>query len=426
MSEKTPEPPPHGRSAESRERRDPRLDGLRGLAILLVMLYHTTHYGFARTPLDVAATILPSVGWSGVDLFFVLSGYLITGILLGTRGGPHYFRSFYARRALRIFPLYYAVLAFFFFVLPQIDAFAQVDYLWVPGSDRETVWYWLYLSNVKVALTGGWHHQALAISWSLAIEEQFYLIWPLLVRSLSERRLLWLCGGVFLGAFVLRLALIIGGANALIPYTATPCRLDTLAAGAAIALLVRRGGGVVASLERAAAVLLPAALAVFAGCYAWGRLHTGPVDAASSYDEQVVRTLGFLSGPLMQTVGFSALCVLYAALLVRVSAAPSGSLLARVFELPLLQSFGRYSYAMYLLHYFVALVVLSAFQKAYQGPYLWAQLQFWLCAIGITYGAARLTWVLLEEPMQRLRRFFPYAGAPRPAAPEGAAAAEVA
>ncbi|HUO63467.1 MAG TPA: acyltransferase, partial [Terriglobales bacterium] len=142
------------------ERRDPRLDGLRGLAIALVMLYHTTHYGFARSRLDQAVALIPSVGWSGVDLFFVLSGFLITGILLRTRGGGHYFRNFYARRALRIFPLYYAVLVFFFFVVPRLHVFAPVNFLWAPGSDRETVWYWLYLSNVKVARFGAWHHLA--------------------------------------------------------------------------------------------------------------------------------------------------------------------------------------------------------------------------------------------------------------------------
>ncbi len=69
--------------------RNPRLDGVRGLAILLVMLYHTTHYGLARGPFEVALTVIPSLGWSGVDLFFVLSGFLITGILLRAKHGSH-------------------------------------------------------------------------------------------------------------------------------------------------------------------------------------------------------------------------------------------------------------------------------------------------------------------------------------------------
>jgi peptidoglycan/LPS O-acetylase OafA/YrhL len=324
------------------EARNPRLDGLRGLAILLVMLYHTTHYGLARSVADRALTIGPSVGWSGVDLFFVLSGFLITGILLGAKDSPTYYRSFYARRILRIFPLYYATLVFFLLIVPRIPLFAQIDYFWNPGSPREQIWYWLYLSNVQTALTGAWHHQTLDITWSLAIEEHFYLVWPFVVRRAGERRLLQICAGTIVAALALRIALVAGGASPLAAYTLTPCRLDTLATGAAIAILARRPGGLTA-LARIARVALPAALVAFVAIQTWIRFSQ---PAVSGYEAITRQVLALNSAPLMQTIGFTLLCVIYGALLVRVLMAPTGAPFARVFEVGWLRSFGTYSYAM--------------------------------------------------------------------------------
>src|SRR5690606_16312654 len=158
----------------SGEERDRALDGLRGLAIALVFLYHATWVPGAVTPLEQAATWLPRVGFTGVDLFFVLSGFLITRILLRERESPAYYRAFYGRRVLRIFPLYYATLLLWLVIAPALGA----RDLWLPGADPgEAVWYWLYLSNWHDGLAGRFGHAYLAIAWSLAIEEQFYLVW---------------------------------------------------------------------------------------------------------------------------------------------------------------------------------------------------------------------------------------------------------
>ena len=393
----------HGGAAV--EARDPRLDGLRGLAILLVMLYHTTHYGLARTKLEEALTIVPSVGWSGVDLFFVLSGFLITGILLGAREGTTYYRAFYARRVLRIFPLYYATLAFFLIVVPRIPLFAAVDSFWNPGASREQFWYWLFLSNVQAALSGARQHQTLDISWSLAIEEHFYLLWPLVVRRASERRLLQICAGTIVAALLLRAALVVAGASPLAAYTLTPCRLDTLATGAAIAILARRAGGL-AVLARAARVVLPVALALFVVVQAWIRLGQ---PAATGYPAITRQVLALNNDPLMQTIGFTLLCAVYGALLVWVLGAPATSWRARCFEMKWLRSFGRYSYAMYLFHFFVGIMVVNIFTPGnYPQNFALAQLCFWLLAIGVTYALARASWLLLEGPVLRWKRFFPY------------------
>jgi len=120
--------------------RDPRLDGVRGMAILLVMLFHTLQYNLVRGPAVLAWTAVPALGWSGVDLFFVLSGFLITNILLDTRHSSTYALTFYARRTLRIFPLYYAVLMFFLVIAPRLPFLASLDTAWSGSSRPVGLW----------------------------------------------------------------------------------------------------------------------------------------------------------------------------------------------------------------------------------------------------------------------------------------------
>jgi len=390
---------------------DPRLDGVRGLAVLLVMLFHLTHYGLARSPLDRALTAIPSIGWSGVDLFFVLSGYLITGILLRSKHSSTYFRSFYARRILRIFPLYYTVLVLFLIVVPRIGVFSHVNDLWYPNAPQEGLWYWLFLSNFRAAWLGAWDHQILSITWSLAIEEHFYLIWPFVVWKLSERKLLWTCAGLIAGAFALRVAMTALGYSDRAVYTLTPCRLDPLATGAAIAVLGFRAGGL-ARWAPFARIALPVAVALFALlCFAIqpGAAPPAAGTDARGYEANVVAALSFLGDPWMQTVGFSLLCLAFGSLLVAVATAPDGAWRSRIFQMRWLRELGRYSYALYLLHLFVGTLVLSFFAPAnYPGRFLLVVPIYWVLAIGASYGVARLTWLVIEEPMLRLKRYFPY------------------
>ena len=158
----------------------PGLDGIRGLAILMVMFSHFIVVGKNLDPLSPFGRFLHS-GYLGVDLFFVLSGFLITGILIDSKITPNYFRVFYMRRALRIFPLYYLLLAVSWltvvFITPQ-------DKPLLTGVDS-MAWFWLYASNIGMAVKGDWLNSptwvGLGHFWSLAVEEQFYLVWPLLV-----------------------------------------------------------------------------------------------------------------------------------------------------------------------------------------------------------------------------------------------------
>jgi peptidoglycan/LPS O-acetylase OafA/YrhL len=387
----------------------PALDGLRGVAIACVMAYHQTLIAGTPSALDRAFAFLPLGGWAGVDLFFVLSGFLITGILLDSRGGEGYYRSFYARRALRILPLYYAMAAFSFLVLPHLDH---------PGAVRSAPvaadqgWYWLLLSNVPIALSGAFRHGVMDVSWSLAIEEQFYLAWPLVVALVPRRRLAGVCAALAGFSLLWRAGALLLGAGPVAVLVLTPGRLDGLAVGALVAVAARGPGG----LDRLRAWLGPAALGA-AGVLAAAAAAGGGFDPLR---------------PVMQTAGYTAFVVLAGALLVRTLTATRASALARTLERAPLVALGRYSYALYLFHLPVRAVIRDAllargWPLTVGGSYLLAQLAFYAVSTAATLALAWASWHLLEKRFLALRRFVggetpPARAAEAPAGPVRSAA----
>lgn len=362
------------------------LDGLRGLAILLVLLLHFT------TDMDIpAGTVAARVrsvfqlGWVGVDLFFVLSGFLITGILVDNKGSRPYFRPFYARRALRILPVYFLAVFAAFHILPRV--FHDFD----TGGLRTEAAFWLFLTNFKelpyqLARTVG-HF------WSLAIEEQFYLMWPLVVflSSRQQARRIALAT-VVLSPFV-RYAALRAGVSAGSVYHFTPFRLDGLATGAFIALSMRDLAARVA-LDRLAKPAGLAALVVAVILF-------GPVPLPEP-----------LSTQLDFSIGFTALCVGFGALLARTVLAAPGSRLARVLSWPALVSLGTYSYAMYLVHVPLLRVVSKVglppqWAGSQRFPLLWVL--GYTTALGIvTLVVAWMSWRLCERHFLALKRHVPY------------------
>jgi peptidoglycan/LPS O-acetylase OafA/YrhL len=216
----------------------PELDGVRGIAIAAVMALH-----FVCSMIDpnnfveAIFTKVTSYGVWGVDLFFVLSGYLITGILWDTRESTSYLRTFYVRRTLRIFPLYYAVLLVVFVLLPErtLEAYA-------PGLlEARAVqgWIWTYLTNILEARTGQFSVPYIAHFWSLSVEEHFYLVWPFVILWLSRRTAMAACIGLAAFSLVLRIVFTAMGKSDVFIHVLTPCRLDTLCTGAWFALALR-------------------------------------------------------------------------------------------------------------------------------------------------------------------------------------------
>ena len=168
----------HGQLRIPSNHRVADLDGIRAIAIWMVMLMHV-YYAFPNSPGALSFVPKPlmlilSHGWLGVDLFFLLSGFLITGILLGSKSSPHYFRNFYIRRVLRIMPVYFAVIIVWSF--------------FYRGYGRYFLLSSVFCANLAQLLHIH-HAHGPAILWSLAVEEHFYLLWPLIVLLLSERGL---------------------------------------------------------------------------------------------------------------------------------------------------------------------------------------------------------------------------------------------
>lgn len=363
----------------------PSLDGLRGLAIGGVLAAHLLNAWPGRAPLDEALIAALGLGWAGVDLFFVLSGLLITGILVDGLGAPRWWRSFMARRALRIFPLYYLALALFGLLGP---AAGLID-PWTFG--RWGWWYWSYLGNW--AFAAGQVIPPLSHFWSLAVEEQFYLLWPAVVLLARGRRLAWAALALVLAGPALR-ALVVyatcwppGSA-----YRVTPGRLDELAMGAALAVALRD-----AALRPWVRRAWPLAAAAGGSGFLLLGLAQGPFD---------------MHRPALEIWSHSLLGLGFAGLVAgAVTGEGTAAPLQRLLRLAPLQALGRYSYGLYVVHYFVHVGLLRALRATPAGAaLLGSRPGYALYALGgaaASLALAVASWHLVERRFLALKRFFP-------------------
>lgn len=369
--------------------RIPELDGLRGIAILLVILCHYVgnadhaSLGF----LVHRALSAFTVGWSGVDLFFVLSGFLIGGILLDARNSLHYFRAFYMRRVFRILPIYYAwTLLYGVLVVAALwlaagrTPLASRDLLQVPL-------HLLFLQNIWIGMPR-WPWIWFVVTWSLAVEEQFYLLVPLLIRFVSLRALVPLLVAVICAAPALRFAIYRWSGN---PFTAAfpmPCRADALSWGILLAVAwrqpaFRRFLGGHRLLLRSALLLLLGGVAVLL----WWLAHP--------------------PGVVTLTIGYSWLAVFYSCLLLVVLSQTDGHL-AGFMRWPILRSLGVVSYCVYILH--------DTFNQVAHRLLLHTVPQLHdirgaavsLLALLLTFAVAALSWRFFEKPLIRRGHSYNY------------------
>ncbi|MHB1953059.1 MAG: acyltransferase family protein [Sulfobacillus sp.] len=315
-----------GRRVAAEHGRVLALDGLRGSAVLAVMLSHFANEFTNPDRTKQAIWALFQSGWVGVDLFFVLSGFLITGILLDAPKDKTYFRNFYARRVLRIFPLFFGVLAVVFIVLPHFVSFESPG---LRAIKENQIYLWLYVNNlVSVRWEADWLR--LSHFWSLAVEEQFYLIWPWLVLICTRRRrLAEVCLGLLILAPICRWGLVCryGG---LVPYTNTLCRADAIGFGCLIAIAMRSSR----YLE-----MLPV-------ISTWGMGLSAFLVMA-----YFLRSGHFLaSDQNVQIIGLTMVDILCASILIRCVTPCESSSIRRFFETPALRFLGTYSYGLYVYH----------------------------------------------------------------------------
>jgi len=339
-------------------RRIPQLDAVRGLAILVVMFHNIS----PKYPLFHSDQLFRD-GWMGVDLFFVLSGLLITGILLDTKQSAGYFKNFYVRRCLRIWPLYYSLLFFMFVVVRFLNS---SEYHLVVQTSSPWWAFPLFLQNFLLAISTN-AAGPLGVTWSLAIEEQFYLVWPLVVRFCSITQLRQLAIAEICLSPMLRYYLWLHHVDL---YTNIFCRLDGLMAGALLALLIRSDNFVPSKLLQRAWILL-----------------------------LIAAPLAFLTEAFHARWIVFSFTALASAAFVYVAMFSERKWLQKIMTNQFLVYTGTISYGLYLLHKipFGMVQVLHLDRR----PYL--PLPIILVA---SYVLAALSWNLLEKPFLSLKRFF--------------------
>lgn len=367
------------------------LDGLRGLAILAV-IWHNSVSNSNWHPTTLIGRLLDvsaNMGWLGVQLFFVLSGFLITGILLDEKNTTHRFRNFYARRALRIFPLYYVTLACLLIIFPAIHSAFDGKHTEISHQ----IWYWLYLANWTIPVIGG--PGIVSHFWSLSVEEQFYLFWPFAVMLLKRKSLLQLCVALIVSAIVFRWYLFQYGIEFAQwrAYEFTVARWDGLAIGAVLAIGMREPKWV--------GVIRKAMLPVIG-------LSTGYVLLV------VALTHGYAAVPeeaglvINQTVA----AVLFGMIIfsVVVTSSDSHRWWSRVVWSYPLRIAGKYSYAMYVFHYPIIVWLsheLNQHLHELQQPTTTLHVVGQACVVTLlSFVLTLISWHVLERPCLRFKKYF--------------------
>lgn len=363
----------------------PSLDGLRGIAILLVIVHHFAAQKDVGTGFTKFFLHFCEIGWSGVDLFFVLSGFLITGILIEAKGKPTPIKTFYARRTLRIFPLYYLSLVAIIFVWPAFSASPENFTL----IKHNQAWYWSYLTNVLIVTDLPLGSVDAAHFWSLAVEEQFYMVWPFIVLFVSIPTLRRICIFVIFSALIFRTSSYFWGWGHSPAYVLTISRLDALGIGALVSTILREPILRDRLIRHIPKIFVALTLLFIA----------------------VVALQGsFRRGPLMLSIGLTLLAGIFA-IVVGTAANEQQPLLRRVLEGHFLRFFGKYSYAMYIFHPFIMEWMNQWFPSMIKSAGWFSTgipkfFVFTIVGLGITSIAALLSWNLVERWFLTLKKCF--------------------
>ncbi len=354
---------------------------MRGLAILLVLSLHYITFGYNNAEFGKLYRFAQifRLGWSGVDLFFVLSGFLIGGILLDARESPNYFKAFYVRRIHRILPVYYT-----WIVLFAIDGSLAAEY----GSVKESsgplisvpvVVYYLFLQNLVFTPLSRFTTWWMSQTWSLAVEEQFYLVSPFLIRFLSRRRLTCVLAGCIIGAPILRAIVYSAKPGVLSPqYVLMPCRADALAMGMLLAIAWRSNAKAwISQRLRLAGILFAVLVAGALAMTKWMPNPQNRFEAAYQY---------------------SWLAAMYAVMMILALVKRDG-IVARAAHWPFLREWGRISYCVYLIHTGVLWTCHRVLLHSLPRITDWPGVATTALALTLTVGIAQISWKYFEKPL---------------------------
>jgi len=363
------------------------VDGLRGIAILLVLIHHFVELQLPREIGTWQAYLAAGLGltFSGVDLFFVISGFLIGGILMDNRDAPNFFQVFYLRRTLRIVPLFY-VFILVCWLLPGR----------VPGVEHATyplACYLGFLCNFWMAAHNTWEAGWPALAWSLAVEEQFYLVFPMIVRFCRPSLLLRLTMAALVIGPVLRVSILLFAPHwSLGTHVLAPCRMDSLAFGVLSTVAIRHGGMRSWLIDHP---LIPLFIAVA----------LLPVLAGLTYFRASLQTM------LMASVGYTVLSLFYAAVLLTVIGRRP-SWLVGICETKIFVFIGGISYFIYLFHGLIGWFIFLVVGRKIIALTSFGDVGLILITLLVVLAAGSCSWILFESKLISLGRQFRYGSNP--------------
>lgn len=344
------------------------LDGLRAFAIIFVVIHHS-HFLTDHGSLYQLSEMLGN----GVDLFFIVSGFLITNILLNAKGEKHFFKNFYLRRILRIVPLYYFILSLNFFIIPLINH---------PSLDKlknAAAWpYWLFLSNYYIAAKGKFENGLIDLSWSLSVEEQFYIFWSTAVYLLGRKQLKKLSLAILIFCPILRFILLHQGVNNVAIHVMSITRMDTLMMGALLALILKD------SIIRSRMYLLTL------------------ITSLGSFILLTNSSMTYTTIANYTLIGIAYASVLGLAL-------NGHSLILKVLEYKPFALIGLYSYGIYLFHNPIQKALrepISNFLQKYSFEPIWGQLLFYFIVLIISVALSSLSFNFYESKWLKLKTRF--------------------
>lgn len=348
------------------------LDGVRGLAALMVMFFHFFQYhGVHGSAIKNAIQKVSIFGQTGVTLFFVLSGFLITRILLKTKTESNFFKAFYARRVLRIFPLYYLFLIIYYFVLPGLTNANVAPF-------QQQWYYWVYLQNF--ALTFNWANAGPNHFWSLAVEEHFYFFWPLIVYFLPAKKIVTAAWSLIILSLLTRIVLLNAGYGV---FYFTFTNLDALVAGALLATREHKYG-LQAFKAKKFAYLLVASLAPALVMWVF---------------------TGGKSLVLIQALKFPLIALVYLALIGLVISTAQSKVTTTLFKNKPILYAGKISYGLYVYHP----VIFIYYNAYYTTGYVVFDMAICFAAAILV---ATLSYYLFEVRMLYFKKYFEYGDKP--------------